>query len=602
MAGKLSFWCGVALVLLLAACRPLPGAPLQLQVAQAGALPDSQQVLQARFGPPQAADFNPGFTRHTYWIKTTVHNHGQRNRILLLLNNPHINHAEAWQVGKGPLAARLGDYFPFASRPYYDRDLIIPISMRPGDSATVLLWVNKANESLQLRLEALTPEELEARRRQEHLFMGFSLGWLVLIAMFAVFLWAGLRHRANLLYALYVMVIVLWMLSNWGLGFQYLWPMAPGFASKARPVFALLGVACFTSVLLSFFPPRPQFRWLTRTCRWYMVLMLVLAAGSLVINYSSLPDRTKVPFLQLLSACTIAGALLNGLYLWYQWRAGEKLVQYYVLAICFLLLTTVSINLYQFGITNSFTIFLNTYGSAIGLMGETAILSMGFARRVTLYKKEKEDLALHMLLREKQMAEQMIAVELAERTRLGRDLHDSIGSMLATIHLHASQLQHQYPQVPLQQLQAMLQQSMAEARSIAHNLVPPHLAQQGLHNALKQLVQQQPAHNCRFALYYDVHQNLPLAMQTSLYRICTELISNAVRHAAATEVSIQLTEEETQLQLLVEDNGRGFDSQQASQGIGLQNLRSRIDYLKGSLHIDSNKDGTTVIILLPKPI
>ena len=111
------------------------------------------------------------------------------------------------------------------------------------------------------------------------------------------------------------------------------------------------------------------------------------------------------------------------------------------------------------------------------------------------------------------MAEQMIAVEEAERTRLGRDLHDSIGSMLATIHLQASQLQHQHPQVPLQPLQDMLQQSMAEARSIAHNLVPPHLAQQGLHNALQQLVQQQPVDSCRFALYYDVQQQLPLSGQ-----------------------------------------------------------------------------------------
>ncbi|MCU0335397.1 MAG: histidine kinase [Chitinophagaceae bacterium] len=601
MVANLTYCCGLVL-LLLSACRPLPSTPLQLRVAQAGALPDSQQVLQARFGPPQAADFNPGFTRHTYWITTTVHNHGQGTRVLLLLNNPHINHAEAWQVGKGPLATRLGDYFPFASRPYYDRDLIIPISMLPGDSAKVLLWVNKANESLQLRLEALTPEELEARRRQEHLFMGFSLGWLVLIAMFAVFLWAGLRHRANLLYALYVVVVVLWMLSNWGLGFQYLWPAAPGFASKARPVFALLGVACFTSVLLSFFPPGQRFRWLTRTCRWYMALMLVLAAGSLLINYSSLPDDTKVPFLQLLSACTVAGALLSSLYLWYQWAAGEKLVLYYVVAICFLLLTTVSINLYQFGITNSFTIFLNTYGSAIGLMGETAILSMGFARRVSLYKKEKEDLALHMLLREKQMAEQMIAVEEAERTRLGRDLHDSIGSMLATIHLHASQLQHQHPQVPLQPLQHMLQQSMAEARAIAHNLVPPHLAQHGLRSTLLQLVQQHSQPQCRLSLYYDWHGQLPLTMQTSVYRICVELISNILRHADATEGSLQLTEDEGQLQVLAEDNGSGFDSTQPSHGIGLQNLRSRIAYLKGSLHIDSNKDGTTIIILLPIPI
>lgn len=589
-------------MLLLGACQQPATPGLRIQAAIAPPLPDSTAVLQARFGPEQAPDFNPGFTRHTYWIKTQVYNHGQRDRILLLLNNPHINHAVAWQAGKGTLANSLGDYFPFASRPYYDRDLIVPLQIAPGDSAMVLLWINKANESLQLRLEALTPEELEARRRQEHLFMGFSLGWLVLIAMFAMFLWAGLRHRTNLLYAVYVMVVVLWMLSNWGLGFQYLWPMAPGFASKARPVFALLGVACFVSVLLSFFPPRQHFQWLTRLCRWYMALMLVLAAGSLLINYSSLPDSTKVPFLQLLSACTVAGALLSGLYLWYQWRAGEALVHYYVLAICFLLLTTVSINLYQFGITNSFTIFLNTYGSAIGLMGETAILSMGFARRLSLYKKEKDALALEMLLREKQMAEQMIAVEEAERTRLGRDLHDSIGSMLATIHLQASQLQHQYPHVPLQHLQQMLQQSMAEARALAHDLVPPHLAQHGLHNALRQLVQQQPVDGCRFALYYDVQLELPLAIQTSLYRICTELISNAGRHAAATEVSIQLTEEETQLQLLVEDNGRGFDSQQASQGIGLQNLRSRIDYLKGSLHIDSNKEGTTIIILLPKPI
>ena len=87
-----------------------------------------------------------------------------------------------------------------------------------------------------------------------------------------------------------------------------------------------------------------------------------------------------------------------------------------------------------------------------------------------------------------------------------------------------------------------------------------------------------------------------------LYRIIQESVNNTIKYAQATEMSIHLSADKTEISLLMEDNGKGFDIQEAKGkgGIGLKNIQLRTDYLKGKLHIESSpKNGTTIIIEIP---
>jgi two-component system NarL family sensor kinase len=87
-----------------------------------------------------------------------------------------------------------------------------------------------------------------------------------------------------------------------------------------------------------------------------------------------------------------------------------------------------------------------------------------------------------------------------------------------------------------------------------------------------------------------------------LYRIIQESVNNTIKYAEATQISIQLSADTTEISLLMEDNGKGFDVDEAKQkgGIGLRNIQLRTDYLKGKLDIESSpKNGTTIIIEIP---
>jgi signal transduction histidine kinase len=83
-----------------------------------------------------------------------------------------------------------------------------------------------------------------------------------------------------------------------------------------------------------------------------------------------------------------------------------------------------------------------------------------------------------------------------------------------------------------------------------------------------------------------------------IYRILMELTTNIIKHAKATDATVQLVYYNDYLELIVEDNGTGFNAG-PSDGIGLKNVRSRVDYLGGSMNIDSGKMGSTIIITIP---
>lgn len=546
--------------------------------------------------------FNPGFTNTAWWLTTTVYNTDSVvQQYKLVLNNPHINLLKYYQNGDTTPLHITGDWLPFAQRPFQDRDFVFPLQILPHDSIPILLLVDKANESLQLHAELYSNEAFEQMRHLQNLLMGAGLGWLLLIVLLSVFLGISLSDKAALIYALYVLFTMAWIVSNWGIGFQYLWPELTDFPSKARPVFLLLCTASFLATLPQFFPPFSGRKWLVKSIHISIGVQVTLAVVLLFSNYQQLPSVIKVPFLQVCSVCSIISVVLCVLYLWRQWRNNAPLVGYYFTGISFLLFVTLLLNLHQFGISAAPNEFLNMYGSSLGLIGESTILGLGFAHRANLHRKQKEQLALQLLEQEKQLAEKIIAVEAEERSRIGRDLHDTVGSMLATINMRLNKLIHQ-EKLPEEatELQALIATTMQETRSISHNLVPPHLAGIGLEQVMLNhinSINQQAGLQVQFD--YAVATQLPESFQLLVYRICHELLHNILKHADASEANLSIAEDSGAIQIIAEDNGKGFSNSTASKGIGLKNIDNRIAYLKGTLHIDSNTSGTTIVITLP---
>jgi len=213
------------------------------------------------------------------------------------------------------------------------------------------------------------------------------------------------------------------------------------------------------------------------------------------------------------------------------------------------------------------------------------------------------------VLKKEQEAQRLRAVidgEEKERKRLAEELHDGLGAVLATVKMQISSIQNKLPAVSglptYQKAETLIDDACRTVREISHGLTPLIIEQQGLEYALAEMCHTLAANNpIEFEFIpHGTDRHLSGIVKMTVYRIAQEVLKNILKHAAAKEVIVQLTIEENELLLIIEDDGKGFDVASSNKGIGLENIRSRTAYLDGTLDIDSVPgEGTTFTINLP---
>ena len=189
-----------------------------------------------------------------------------------------------------------------------------------------------------------------------------------------------------------------------------------------------------------------------------------------------------------------------------------------------------------------------------------------------------------------------------ERIRIARDLHDSVGIMLTAI-------KHQLEQgAAHRQLTHLIDDATSEVRRISHNMMPGALLKYGLTSAVEQLLSDvEQAQELATSLYvYGMEERLEINLEINIYRILQELVQNTVKHAAARHLTLHINRHKKYLNIILEDDGQGHrdavytDGAIVSEGVGLENIRSRVATWNGSFRIESvDTTGTTVLIDIP---
>lgn len=197
-----------------------------------------------------------------------------------------------------------------------------------------------------------------------------------------------------------------------------------------------------------------------------------------------------------------------------------------------------------------------------------------------------------------------------ERKRLGAELHDGIGQVLSAIALQVSQIREEVLQVDTKQitddlssLNVNLQEAIREVRNISHDLMPEVLEGFGLKEAINQTCSNLHDRSGISVMFdhVDLELRYDQLVEVNLFRITQELLSNIQKHALCKKVFVSLIDHGESLNLTVEDDGVGFDMEQASNGIGLSNVISRVNTMNGQIDIESAKNsGTLVNIDVPK--
>ncbi|MFS4494846.1 ATP-binding protein [Maribacter sp. 2308TA10-17] len=189
-----------------------------------------------------------------------------------------------------------------------------------------------------------------------------------------------------------------------------------------------------------------------------------------------------------------------------------------------------------------------------------------------------------------------------ERKRIAQELHDSIGGNLAGIKLQFASMEGDSEK--LKSLTGQIDETYQLVRDISHTLIPKKFKE----NVFTQLIQEyikSISNTGELEVAFHPHPEKEINAidekhQMEIYKIIQELMTNTLKHAAASRVDIHLSLIENELSLLFEDNGKGFETANSSDGIGFQNIKNRIKELSGILHIDSTLErGTVVSIEIP---
>ncbi len=244
-------------------------------------------------------------------------------------------------------------------------------------------------------------------------------------------------------------------------------------------------------------------------------------------------------------------------------------------------------------------------GSISGVLLLVGLLGYSSYRRYKLIQQTKLQQAV---LHQQELATQaVLEAEEKERQRIAGDLHDGVGQLMSAARMNLSLIENELnfeddsQKAAFDKALSLVDDSCREVRAVSHNIMPNALLKAGLISAIREFIQKIDQRALEVTLYTDgINERLPTNVESVLYRVIQESVNNVIKHSHANKLDITLIKDEEGISITVEDNGRGFDLKNISEGIGLKNMQTRIHYLKGTIEWDTTPGkGTVVIIQVP---
>ena len=196
-----------------------------------------------------------------------------------------------------------------------------------------------------------------------------------------------------------------------------------------------------------------------------------------------------------------------------------------------------------------------------------------------------------------------------ERIKIANDLHDNLGSLMATLKLNFNNLKQQNTTIVdgdhlFEKTDELIEEAYQKVRTIAHTKNAGVIANQGLLPAIINIAKKVsiPGKFAVEVIPFGLEERIENTLEVTIFRMIQEIITNTIKHAEATKISINLTQHDNVLNIIVEDNGKGFNPKKIDkkEGMGLTNIEKKVEQMGGVFNIDSvKKRGTSIIIDIP---
>lgn len=467
-----------------------------------------------------------------------------------------------------------------------------------------LIALKAAAQNVNTDYQILKPESFQRWYRSLDHLVYFYAGFVLFIGLIGLVGGTLFRRKALFIYTGYVFSLAGWILAHYGYLFAVVYPGLPRFNGIVKQVTSLASDLCLLQLITVSFAADIKKRWMQLG-----FLSLKVFAAALTVYYflyfaglagSSIPMFVNVLWnVSLLVSVAFIITVLVRLF------TANNTARLFCIAISMVSLMAVYQSLSNMGWLYNY--FLNEHGMAVASLLEIILLTMGIFYNLWEEKRDKEKALMRAESERTQTLQMLIGVQEDERRRIASDLHDSIGPMLAAIKINFMRLaKAKADGKPIEDLglktEGIIDESIAEIRAVSHRLMPKGLSSKGLITLLNEYFKSlEETHNIRIHFTHDINVSLDKEVQLNLYRMISELSLNAAKHSAAEElcVSMRTTAYETVME--VKDNGTGFvkDTSNGSS-LGLKNVQSRVEYLKGKMQLVSAPGrGTAVQIIIP---
>ena len=255
-------------------------------------------------------------------------------------------------------------------------------------------------------------------------------------------------------------------------------------------------------------------------------------------------------------------------------------------------------------LSNEFILIAGTSGMLLLAFSITLFVYL-YQRKLIKRKLAYQEIEDLLQQQELKSAYALLEGQDIERKRIAEELHDNLGSILVSLNMYLDTAIQSEDASKRDQMMARIKEialkASDETRGLSHKLSSVSLTHFGLKTALEDLlnvINETNAIETSSNMYFN--GEIKNDISHNIYRIVQELINNTLKHAKASKIFLEISDVKGEyVSIIYQDNGIGFDPVTAESGVGLINIKSRIDKFSGELNIDSNKNGSTFIIEIP---
>jgi len=535
------------------------------------------------------------FHEVTIFSFTIKNNDSTKRKLVFEISNVLLDEIFFYEKSNAgfELINKTGIAFPFQDRIIEDRKFLFPFELEPNENKTLVLEFRKNSLSYILPGTVWDKNALQKYNKGQYLVIGIYFGLSFISVFIGLFIYFFLRKSIYLIYGLYVILLGVYLLLYLGLFFQFFTLESMPFNNNIYIFFLVSSVVLFITFSQKILKASENVPRLKRVIDIVLILLIILRFSEFFIAPEVFSKfKPTIILIWYLSFIFLNVALVLEMVASY--KKDKKITVLFAIAFSFMSVgTVITILHHSLGLINSYV-----YGLPIVFYTSTfEILFLTFAI-ITMVKEiydERNILSKKLVYQQQRFLTAFINGQEKERERIGKELHDNVGSRLGNFkRLFAKSYSNK-------KLNEEIDLICNDVRDLSHQITPSQIKLVGLPGAISDLISSYT--NDNLVINYNCYQfpeEINESIATNLYRIVQETLNNISKHASASHIDIQLIGHEDSLTLTIEDNGKGFDRNRIKSGLGLKNIKSRVDKLRGNFLLDSSINrGTSVLITIP---